>query len=227
MLVVTTLTYNRLELTKRSLEAFYQRYDLEERPYHIFVDNGSRDGTVEWLEEAGHASEIVALPRNLGCGWGTSLAMRAATLAPGRPRYVLNLENDWLCQRPCVSWAIEVLEENPEAERMALYLKADRVAALRSSGASPTRTSRWPYYPPRPGPVTFLPSLLRISLAERWFPVRTEKESILKGPVPSIFPGDTDFFRHLGGDPLPAPREGARWKRRESYGTRWEQGWLP
>jgi hypothetical protein len=227
MLAITTLTYNRLELTQRTLEAFYQRYDLEERPYHVFVDNGSRDGTVEWLRASGTAAEIIALPRNLGCGWGTSLAMRAAALAPARPKYVLHLENDWLCLGPCVSWALEVLERNPEAERLAFHLKPERAAALRSSGAPPVAVSLRSHYPPRPGRVTFLPSVLRMSLVERWFPVRTERESILRGPVPSIFPVEADLFQHIGGDPLPSPLEGARWKRRGSYGAHWEQGWLP
>ena len=43
-----TITYNRLELTKRTLASFNEKTGVD---YHLFVDNGSTDGTVEWLED--------------------------------------------------------------------------------------------------------------------------------------------------------------------------------
>ena len=43
------VTYNRLELTKRMMQSLQNTVDL---PYRlIIVDNGSKDGTVEWLQQ--------------------------------------------------------------------------------------------------------------------------------------------------------------------------------
>jgi GT2 family glycosyltransferase len=46
---IMMVTYNRLELTKRMLESFFQNTDSDYRL--IIVDNGSTDGTVEWLQQ--------------------------------------------------------------------------------------------------------------------------------------------------------------------------------
>ena len=40
-----TITYNRLELTKRTWESFNAKTGVD---FHLFVDNGSTDGTEEW-----------------------------------------------------------------------------------------------------------------------------------------------------------------------------------
>jgi hypothetical protein len=229
MIVVTTLTFNRLNLTKRTLEAFYKHYDMDEKPYHIFVDNGSGDGTVKWLRESNYAAELYVLTKNLGCGCGTSIAMKAAILAPGNPRYILNLENDWLCLQPCMSWAARMLDKHKEADRVALYIKPEKIAALKMTGMPLLKEGKFFYYRPGDGVVTFMPSLMRISRVEEWFPVSTEKQLIQQGSVCTIFPAETDFFLHIGGDPLPEPRDGARWKRKESYGKKWGEdgGWMP
>jgi len=41
-----TINYNRLELTKSTLESFYAKTNVDR---HVFVDNGSTDGTQEFL----------------------------------------------------------------------------------------------------------------------------------------------------------------------------------
>ena len=43
-----TITYNRLELTKRTWQSFNEKTGVD---YHLFIDNGSTDGTVEWLQD--------------------------------------------------------------------------------------------------------------------------------------------------------------------------------
>lgn len=42
------ITYNRLELTKRAIESYLETVTLQHRI--VVADNGSTDGTVEWLE---------------------------------------------------------------------------------------------------------------------------------------------------------------------------------
>lgn len=46
---IMCITYNRLELTKRMLESFFKNTNSNYRL--IIVDNGSTDGTVEWLKQ--------------------------------------------------------------------------------------------------------------------------------------------------------------------------------
>jgi len=43
-----TITYNRLELTKKTIESFYSKSGVD---FHVFVDNGSTDGTQEYLKK--------------------------------------------------------------------------------------------------------------------------------------------------------------------------------
>jgi glycosyltransferase involved in cell wall biosynthesis len=46
---IFTLTYDRLEMTKKSFESLWE---TAEYPFeHLVIDNGSADGTVEWLDE--------------------------------------------------------------------------------------------------------------------------------------------------------------------------------
>jgi len=56
----------------------------------IVVDNGSTDGSVDWLKDrCGNAVSTVALPSNLGFAGGNNAGIRAA-----RGRYVILLNND-------------------------------------------------------------------------------------------------------------------------------------
>jgi GT2 family glycosyltransferase len=43
-----TITFNRLDLTKRTIESFYEKTGVD---YHLFIDNGSTDGTLGWLKD--------------------------------------------------------------------------------------------------------------------------------------------------------------------------------
>lgn len=54
-----TITYNRLELTKRTVESFYAKTTVD---HHVFIDNGSTDGTPEYIKQFHH----VLLPQNVG-----------------------------------------------------------------------------------------------------------------------------------------------------------------
>jgi len=54
------ITYNRLELTKRTIESYLETVTL---PYTYYVvDNASTDGTQDWLREQGHP--LLALEEN-------------------------------------------------------------------------------------------------------------------------------------------------------------------
>lgn len=77
---IMLVTYNRLNLTKRMLDSLIKNTDS---PYRlIIVDNGSKDGTVEWLKEFSlNKSFPIHLhfnDENLGIAAGRNRAMKIA-----------------------------------------------------------------------------------------------------------------------------------------------------
>ena len=78
-----TITYNRLDLTKKTIESFYSKTNVD---YHLFVDNGSTDGTQEWLKEHDH----IQLDKN----YGIAYALAAGVNALEGYDYILKLDND-------------------------------------------------------------------------------------------------------------------------------------
>lgn len=78
-----TITYNRLELTKKTIDSFYQKTGVD---YHVFVDNGSTDGTREFLQDYNH----IAFEENQGIAYAFATACKSIPEAD----YVLKLDND-------------------------------------------------------------------------------------------------------------------------------------
>src|SRR6185437_16508227 len=67
---VMTLTHNNLDLTKRCLESI----KTQDVPWTLFVfDNGSTDGTGDWLMDQGMNG--MTHPQNIGvsCGWNIGI----------------------------------------------------------------------------------------------------------------------------------------------------------
>ncbi len=78
-----TITYNRLELTKKTVESFYDKTSVD---FHLFVDNGSTDGTREYLKKFDH----ILLDKN----YGIAYAFRQAVLNLTGYDFILKLDND-------------------------------------------------------------------------------------------------------------------------------------
>lgn len=83
MIAAVTITFNRLELTKRTLESFYQKTNVD---YHLFIDNGSTDGTQEYLKQFNH----ILLDKNYGIAYALACAVNALP----EYDYILKLDND-------------------------------------------------------------------------------------------------------------------------------------
>lgn len=79
-----TITCNRLELTKKTVESFYSKTKVD---YHLFVDNGSIDGTNEWLMDH---YDYIRLERN----YGIAYAFKEAVKRLKGYDYILKLDND-------------------------------------------------------------------------------------------------------------------------------------
>lgn len=73
---VIVVTWNGLHVLKDCVAALAQQTLAHEL---IVVDNGSHDGTREWLVEHAPQAKLIALPSNLGFAGGNNAGMRAAT----------------------------------------------------------------------------------------------------------------------------------------------------
>jgi GT2 family glycosyltransferase len=80
-----TITYNRLDLTKKTIESFYDKTSVD---YHLFIDNGSTDGTNEWLTNSNLS--YIKLNRN----YGIAYAFREAVKILKEFDFILKLDND-------------------------------------------------------------------------------------------------------------------------------------
>ena len=78
-----TITYNRLELTKRTIESFYSKTSVD---YHLFIDNGSTDGTQEYLRNY----DRIMLDQNYGITEAFCLGVSKLKDYD----YILKLDND-------------------------------------------------------------------------------------------------------------------------------------
>lgn len=98
---VFTLTKDRLEYTKKSFESIHKKtkYKFD----HYVVDNGSTDGTVEWLKEhEGEGNEddinlkkVIINPENVGISKGSNQALDAIMKESGVDYdVIIKIDND-------------------------------------------------------------------------------------------------------------------------------------
>lgn len=87
-LSVITLTYNNLEYTKKFIKSLYKYTDDFEL---IIVDNGSTDGTVEYLKTLRENVKLILNPENYGFSRGNNQGIEVA-----QGEYIGFLNNDIL-----------------------------------------------------------------------------------------------------------------------------------
>lgn len=118
------VTYNRLELTKRMLTSLYQTVDV---PYRlIIVDNGSTDGTVEFLQEMEKIStlqtenglhmpymtlDIHYFEKNMGIAVGRNQGLKLADKY--QDPWLATVDNDVELPQGWLKECIEIIEANP------------------------------------------------------------------------------------------------------------------
>lgn len=119
-IVLMMITYNRLELTKKTinflLESTNQPFSL------VIVDNGSTDGTVEYLKKLKLACsmkvpgeipvqvELILLPENKGIAVGRNIALKKADEL--NATWYCTIDNDVQMPKGWLQECIEILEEN-------------------------------------------------------------------------------------------------------------------
>jgi glycosyltransferase involved in cell wall biosynthesis len=94
-----TITFNRLSLTKKTVESFNSKTSVD---FHLFIDNGSTDGTQEYLKQHNH----ILLEKNFGIAY----AFREAVKNLSDYDFILKLDND-----------IETVSEDIIAKMLRFY----------------------------------------------------------------------------------------------------------
>jgi glycosyltransferase involved in cell wall biosynthesis len=106
------VTYNRLPLTKQTVQNIYETTDL---PFNfIIIDNGSTDGTVEYLNELASEKDNVHLifnNKNKGIARGRNQALKKANEL--NTTWYATVDNDVLLPQNWLSKCINILKANP------------------------------------------------------------------------------------------------------------------
>lgn len=97
---VITLTRDRKELTRRCLDSIRAS---GQRFRHIVIDQGSMDGTVEFVRQAHPTAEVVEAGENLGISVGFNRGLELARDAD----YVLTVDND--CEFITKRWLAKLI----------------------------------------------------------------------------------------------------------------------
>ncbi|MBA3611847.1 MAG: glycosyltransferase, partial [Nitrospirales bacterium] len=111
------VTFNRVEFTKQAIAALFQHTCF---PHVItVVDNGSTDGTPEYLQalqKQGFITNLILLPDNVGIAKASNLSWSQEPDA----EYYLKLDNDIVIQKPnWLSRMVEVIDRIPELGAIA------------------------------------------------------------------------------------------------------------
>lgn len=103
---IIILTYNQLKYTKLCIESIKT---WTRSPYElILVDNGSTDGTVEYLKSIDNA-KLITNQTNLGFGKGINQGIRAAD-----GDYILLLNNDTIVANNWLENQLRCIKDQPE-----------------------------------------------------------------------------------------------------------------
>lgn len=115
--LVVTLTHNRLETTKRYLGELREKAGYPF--FHVVVDNGSTDGTVEWLRTQ-DIDLVVGNKKNVGilAGWNQAVATAVYPKPHGggcsNPDYILKFDDDCrIITDGILARCVEFLEAHP------------------------------------------------------------------------------------------------------------------
>ncbi len=107
---IVILTFNQLQYTKQCVKSI-QQHTLE--PHEIiFVDNGSRDGTVKWLRKLTQGNpnyKLIENNSNMGFSKGCNQGIRASS-----GEYLLLLNNDVVVTENWLTGMLECLNSAPD-----------------------------------------------------------------------------------------------------------------
>ncbi len=106
-LSVVVITWNQLNLLKKCISAL-NKCTFSSSLEIIVVDNGSTDGTTDFLESTGKLVKI-RNNRNMGVAVARNQGFRASS-----GRYVLHLDDDTEVQADCLENLVKYMDMNPD-----------------------------------------------------------------------------------------------------------------
>lgn len=110
---IMMVTYNRLDLTKETLDNLISNTDY---PFHlIIVDNGSTDGTKDWLSTLSAEKSLLSVKihynnENKGIAIGRNQALALAS--PMGHDWFVTLDNDVWVPKGWLTEAVDILKHN-------------------------------------------------------------------------------------------------------------------
>jgi len=126
---IMMVTFNRLELTKDtfklSLNTTGKKFNL------VVVDNGSTDGTQEWLKNKEFDCPCLAsltlllLPENRGIAYGRNAALKAAKEKYPETKYFCTLDNDIGIRNDWLVDCCDVVDEVPRVGMCGVNLEGN------------------------------------------------------------------------------------------------------
>jgi glycosyltransferase involved in cell wall biosynthesis len=129
------VTYNRLEYTKKAVESWL---DTTKDADLVIVDNGSTDGTREWILKEGLPH--IFNDRNLFPGAATNIGWHAGMKIFGKPDLLHRSDND---VEYLPGWREEVEEK---FEQMPTLGQLGLLNAIEDYGENPPWEKRWGLY---------------------------------------------------------------------------------
>ena len=113
--LIVVLNWNSREMTEQCLQSLLA---MEKSSFQILVvDNGSRDGSVEYLRNRFPQIQVIANGRNLGFAVGCNVGIRQGLAEDAD--YVLLVNNDTIIDPNLLS---ELLAEARETQRPEFFL---------------------------------------------------------------------------------------------------------
>jgi len=201
MVSVLIVTWNNLPYTKilyESLLNFTEYHPIE----ILFIDNGSTDGTVEWLKNIKNKKvRYVFLKENLGLIKAKNIGIRKS-----KGDYLCFLDNDmrictdgWL--KTMVSWFEKLPKAGAVAPRCNMVSDASRVHAIEGLSRINQWRDRMPMFRAEEDVSFVIEKYLSLMKTNRHYPKPFEKNLMLEGSgtlmkkdvIEKLGPLDEDF----------------------------------
>lgn len=125
---VYTLTRDRIDYTKICLPILREKAGVEFK--HVVVDNGSEDGTLEWLAAEYKPDKLVGLPRNVGISKASNIALDIIKTNWPAVDVIAKVDNDCLVETSNVLYVLSAMVLDAAASNDQTLALSPRVRGI-------------------------------------------------------------------------------------------------